>query len=396
MNRRVLSVLSLFISLTLSSQSCQKEFQEERLPDEIIEDNEDSIEARIYAYPARILAEKDYYYYKDAVYTGPNPSQNNIFITSPDEWIGDFNDTKLCLNMTAGSHEITIKVCDLSGKLLAEKALRIVAVPKPIRKLESTNELLVFFFGDSIIDQNSNRIGKDFTRELNGICEGKIRLVGSQSYKGARWDYCMYLKNVFTGKNDVKQTVNNPFYNPDSTEPDELGEDGFNKRVDFEWYFETICGNGKYPKLFYISIGANDMGRSDGWSGEIIPDNAKRLISLCKKIKSVCDEIEGGESNIVIKLFNHQTYPLNINELLGFGIDQRRIIQNYAWDVYYEAVTNSFNGVSDYVEIVDCASHFDWERGYNPNGDNIHMNSFGASQYANILVDDFLADPRFD
>ena len=396
MNRRVLSFISLFISLTLSSQSCQKEFQEERQPDEIIEDKEDSIKANIYAYPARILAEKDYYYYKDAVYTGPNPSQNNVFITSPNEWIRDFDDTKLCLNTTAGSHEITIKVCDLSGQLLAEKAFRIVAVPKPIRKLESTDELLVFFFGDSIINQNSNRIGKDFIRELNGICEGKIRLVGSQSYKGARWDYCMYLKNVFTGKNDVKQTVNNPFYNPDSTEPDELGEDGFNKRVDFRWFFETICGDGKYPKLFYISIGANDMGRSDGWSGEIIPDNAKRLLSLCKKIKSACDEIEGGDSGIVIKLFNHQTYPLNINELLGYGIDQRRIIQNYAWDVYYEAVTSSFNGVSGYVEIVDCASHFDWEKGYDPNGDNIHMNSFGASQYANVLVDDFLADTRFD
>ena len=115
MNRRVLSFISLFISLTLSSQSCQKEFQEERQLDVIIEDKEDSIKANIYAYPARILAEKDYYYYKDAVYTGPNPSQNNVFITSPNEWIRDFDGTKLCLNMTAGSHEITIKVCDLSG-----------------------------------------------------------------------------------------------------------------------------------------------------------------------------------------------------------------------------------------------------------------------------------------
>lgn len=396
MNLRVISGLSLFISLTLSFQSCQKEFQEDLQPDVIIEDNEESIKANIYAYPARILAEKDYYYYKDAVYTGSNPSQNNVFITSPDEWIGDFDDTKLCLNMTAGSHEITIKVCDLSGQLLAEKALPIVAVPKPTSKLESANELLVFFFGDSIINQNNNQIGKDFTRELNSICGGKIRLVGSQSYRGTHWDYCMYLKNVFTGKTDEKQAANNPFYNPESTEPDELGEDGFNKRVDLRWYFETICGKGKYPKLLYISIGANDMGRFDGWTGEIIPDNAKRLLSLCKKIKSACDVIEGGDSGIVIKLFNHQTYPLNINELLGYGIDQRRIIQNYAWDVYHKAVTNSFNGVSDFVEIVDCASHFDWEKGYNPNGDNIHMNSFGASQYATILVDDFLADSRFD
>ena len=396
MNPRVLYIISLFICLMLSFQSCQKELQAERQLDDIIEDIEDSVKANIYAYPARVLAEKDYYYYKDAVYTGSNPSQNNIFITSPEEWIGDFDDTKLCLNLTAGSHEITIMVYDFSWQLVAEKTLSIVAAPKPIRKLESTDELPVFFFGDSIINQNKNQLGKDFTRELNSICDGKIRLVGSKSYRGTQWEYCMYLENVFTGKNDVNNALNNPFYNPDSIEPDELGEDGFNKRVDFQWYFETICGNGKYPKLFYISIGANDMGRSDGWSGEIIPDNAKRLISLCKKIKSACDDIEGGESNIVIKLFNHQTYPLNINELLGYGIDQRRIIQNYAWDVYYEAVTSSFNGVSDYVEIVDCASHFDWERGYNPNGDNIHMNSFGASQYANILVDDFLADPRFD
>lgn len=73
MNRRVLSFISLFISLTLSSQSCQKEFQEERQPDVIIEDNEVSFKANIYAYPARILAEKDYYYYKDAVIPGQIP-----------------------------------------------------------------------------------------------------------------------------------------------------------------------------------------------------------------------------------------------------------------------------------------------------------------------------------
>ena len=396
MNLRVLSVISLLISLMLSFQSCQKDLQEEREPDAIIENSEDIIKASIYAYPARILADKNYYYYKDAVYTGSKPSQNNLFISSPDEWIGDYDDTKICLNMTAGNHEITIKVCDLSGYLLAEKTLPIVAVPKPTQKLESTNELLVLFFGDSIINQNSNQIGKVFTRDLNSICEGKIRLVGSRSNRVTHWEYCMYLKNVFIGKNDVNNAVNNPFYNPDSTEADELGTDGFNKRVDLRWYFEKICGDGKYPKLFYISIGANDMGRSDGWSGEVIPDNAKRLISLCKKIKSACDEIEGGDSGIVIKLFNHQTYPLNIDELLGYRIDQRRIIQNYAWDVYYKAVSNLLNGVSDYVEIVDCASHFDWENGYNPNGDNIHMNNFGASQYADILVDDFLADSRFD
>ena len=256
MNPRVLYIISLFICLMLSFQSCQKELQAERQLDDIIEDIEDSVKANIYAYPARVLAEKDYYYYKDAVYTGSNPSQNNIFITSPEEWIGDFDDTKLCLNLTAGSHEITIMVYDFSWQLVAEKTLSIVAAPKPIRKLESTDELPVFFFGDSIINQNKNQLGKDFTRELNSICDGKIRLVGSKSYRGTQWEYCMYLENVFTGKNDVNNALNNPFYNPDSIEPDELGEDGFNKRVDFQWYFETICGNGKYPKLFYISIGS--------------------------------------------------------------------------------------------------------------------------------------------
>jgi hypothetical protein len=315
----------------------------------------------------------------------------------------------------------------------------------PQEKLANTNQLDVFFMGDSIIlhDDSKNVIGSEFRRMLStddtggtqsdgsiklqalNLCAGKIRLVGEQEgvNSNIRYQYTMYLQDVFTGKRDIPYgdsrgegmaywQSHNPYYNPDSVEPDEVGEDGFNKRVDFAWYFQNACGAGKYPKLIYISIGANDYSQSGTWDLNIIPSLTVKHIALYKKIKAACDSIAGGDSVIKIKVFGHQTYPLSSATINNIKMENARIMQNQFYDSLYNAIHDTDNGVSTYVDFVDCASKYDWENGYdgeqiasNPRcvreddyyiPETVHMNNVGCFNYADCLIDDFIADTTFD
>lgn len=309
----------------------------------------------------------------------------------------------------------------------------------PSSKLQNSSPIDVFWMGDSLIGFNGNLIGAEWYRMLAtddseshidpvtkaiqlptlNICPGKINLVGENSWE-ARYMYVYSLKVLMQGKRDIPYNPNmghatsttmNPWYNPDSTEPDEVGEDGFNKRVDIPWYFTNACGSGRYPKLFYIAIGANDIA-SQGWRFDLVPQVTTNFVKLCKKIKTECDKIEGGDSGIKIKVLNHQTYPLHNMYSYEFDTLQQRLVWNLLYDSYFEAINNTDNGISDYVELIDCASRFDWRVGYtqteiksNPRynekqdifiSECCHMNNVGAFNYADALIDDFLADSDFD
>ena len=399
----------------------------------------------IYVYDFRTLPGKDIWIYKDALFTGLKPIDNyEVFVPNSDSpYIKNYSRRALKFNASsAGTYTLHMRVRDIYNKVKFSKDVSVVVRNAPTQKLENDDHLNVFFFGDSIIGQNNNAIGAEFYRYLSSddaggtnsdgsikppatnICDSKLRLVGEMVQSGTRFQYLFQVASALTLKRDIPYgdsagndkmywMSHNPFYNPNSTEPDEIGEDGFNKRVDFQWYFENACGEGEFPGLIYMSIGANDIGTFDNyWSGESIDVTAERLIAVCKKMKAACDAIAGGDSGVKIKLFNHQSYPLYFASYNNLPIEQARCVQNR----YYNAVIAEIasESVGSYVELVDCASKFDIENGYNVgaintnsrstavndsgllSGDGVHMNTVGAYQYADSLIDDFIADADFD
>lgn len=202
----------------------------------------------------------------------------------------------------------------------------------------------------------------------------------------------------------------NPFYNPSSSQPNELGEDGINKRVDFGWWFDKVIGKGENPDLIYLATGPNDFV-TYGWSDVGIEPTVKRVVAICKKIKSVCDSRAGGNSGLVIKVVQHQPYPVQGNPVYNFPPLQQRVLWQKTIVRYAEEFINQ--GMSSYAEVVPCASRFDVGVGYTLtsqrnnsryNGisdelytpEAIHMNSIGAYNYADALITDFIADERFD
>ena len=291
----------------------------------------------------------------------------------------------------------------------------------------------MLFAGDSLIHFNQNRIGVEYYRMLAttdntttydgdailqptlGLCNGKIEFVGeSGSNINNRYQIANSLNIMMTGNRpnttSPTNTAQNPFYNPNSNQPNELDADGFNKRVDFKWYFEKICGIGQYPNLIYLTTGVNDIYYG-GWTFDLIEPTVERLHKVLSRMKAACDEIAGGESNVVIKLMNHQFYPLRSgSNIFNFDVVKQRRLWLDLYNGYYDLITNPSNQLT-FAELIDCASKFDWEYGYSTqtlpvNNRNrltektvlepVHISVNGALQYADCLINDFLCDERFD
>ena len=395
----------------------------------------------IYLYPFRAIVGKRVFLFKDSIASGMKPSYNfQVDSAYRDNGLENYTDAALSyLPTAAGTQTVRVFVRDSFNYQVAYKSVNITAVAMPESKLAESDPIDVLFMGDSLVAFNGNLIGAEWYRMLAtddqethidsttgakqiptlNICPGKIRLVGEQSWE-ARYMYAYSLKVLMTGKRSDQYNPNighntsqtkNPVYNPNSTEPDEIGADGFNKRVDFEWYFNNACGQGKYPKLIYLSIGANDAPQN-GWDFSLVDQTTRNMVALCKKIKAACDSMAGGESGIKIKVMNHQTYPLDMMYKYGASTIAQRLLWNKLYDSYFNAIANQNNGISGYVELIDCASRFDQRVGYTrvPISSNArydgnrdffineccHMNNVGAYNYADVLVDDFLADHDYD
>lgn len=395
----------------------------------------------MYIYPFRTIARTDVFIFKDAVFTGLKPIENyEVFIPNSDvSFAKNLSARAIRFNASAGTSTLHLKARDIQGEICASKDVVVTVSSVPVAKVSQKARLNVFFFGDSIVAFNHNRIGVEFKRYLStndtggtaedgsikppaiNICPSKINLVGEINLSDANFAYVFQIEQVFTQKRSVAYgsqnnttywQSHNPFYNPNSAQPDEVGGDGLNKRVDFVWYFQNSCPSGEYPDIIYMSVGANDIGTPDGWSGNMVQITAERLITVAKKMKSACDEIAGGTSDTKIKIFNHQSYPLYFAQYNNLPTEKARNIQRKYYDTIYSLIQSE--GVSSYVELVDCASKFDIENGYNMggintnprttkandigmlNGDGIHMNMVGTYNYADCLIRDFLADSSYD
>lgn len=427
-----------------------------KLPSQIEDNLKTPFHGGVYMYPGRILTGKRYYWFKDVVFSGLKPIENYEVIVKQNGYLKNYSKKTLSfIANSAGSYVLEPVVKDINNTTVDSKKVVITAYDAPEEKLANSDAIDVFFMGDSLIANNDNLIGKEFRRMLSlneqqstdvtgalklatlNICPNKINLIGESGRNGTRYQFVYRLGDIFINKRDIPygseeatgtywQQNHNPFYNPDSTEPDELDENGMNKRVDFIWYFRNACGEGKYPKLIYIGIGANDSNpsKSEGYGNFSEADipflklQGSRIVALCKKIKSACDTIAGGNSGLVIKIMNHQTHAMwAAFEVSGqpakIGAELRgRLINNIRYNYIYDAITDVNNGVSDYVDFIDAASHFDPVNGFHSYSvntnvrttskddmcyeDSIHMNNVGAYNYADIIIDDFIADSRFD
>lgn len=386
----------------------------------------------IYVYPFRSVIGKTEYLYKESLFTGLNPNCNyevrsSVNSKKPNNYSGK----ALSYEVASISDNLVFKVFDENDEMCAIKQVSVTAKEMPAEKLASKSKLNVFFMGDSLLNFNSCIIGSEFVRMLNtsdgestkgdaivlaalNLCKGKIETFGEDvGEDGVRFQTIKNLTNLMTKKRTSAQPgwEQNPFYNYESAEADEIGADGFNKRVDFKWYFEKNMGAGQYPNLIYITMGPNDVEATYHWEYGFAETQARNIVTMCRKIKAACDEIAGGESGVVIKFLTHQTYPLNTMHNYNFPIERQRNLWKYMYDAYYKAF--KAEGISDWVELVDCASRFDWRIGYttqevsyNPrytkSNDNTfisetcHMNRIGAYNYADCLINDFIADERFD
>lgn len=393
----------------------------------------------IYLYPFRAIVGKRVVLYKDSIVCGLKPSCNyQIDCIKGDDTQNYTRETLSYLPNATGTKQINVRVRDaLAGEFY--KKVSVTSSNMPSVKLNNSGQIDVLWMGTSLIAFNGNLIGAEWLRMLTtedaethidpvtkakqiptyNVCPGKLNNVGEQSWE-SRYMYAYTVEVLMTGKRTTQYNPNrghstsateNPWYNPNSTEPDEVGADGFNKRVDLKWYFDNACGEGKYPKLFYLAIGVNDIAEG-GWSFDDVPIVTRKFVLLCKKIKTECDAIAGGESGIKIKVLNSQTYPLYNMYNYEFDQLQQRLCHKLLYDSYYNAINDPENDISGYVELIDCASRFDWRVSYTPEdfasnprydgyqdifiAECCHMNNVGAYNYADALIDDFLADHDYD
>ena len=429
-------------SLSVNGVDAESITSEDCISEEVVALVNNPVYGGMYIYPFRTIAGTDVFIFKDAVFTGLKPIENyEVFIPNSDEsFAKNFSRRAIRINASAGTRTLHLQVRDIQGKICSSKDVSVSVSSVPVAKASLKSRLNVFFFGDSIVAFNHNRIGVEFQRYLStndaggtaedgsimlpaiNICPSKINLVGELNLSDARFAYVFKLEQVFTAKRTVAYgsknnttywATYNPFYNPNSSQPDETGSDGLNKRVDFVWYFTNACPSGEYPDIIYMSVGANDIGTTDNyWSGDMVLTTAKRLITVAKRMKDACDEMAGGTSDTKIKIFNHQSYPLYFAPYNNLPTEKARTIQNRYYDTIYSLIQSE--GLSSYVELIDCASKFDIENGYdmglintNPrttkvddigmlSGDGVHMNMVGSYNYADCLIRDFLADSDYD
>ena len=399
----------------------------------------------IYLYPFRAIVNKPVSIYRESVVSGLRPLYNYTVQTNftRHDPTDDYSKYTIRFKATSeGTTPLTIIATDEFNNQIS-KTVNVVSRTMPQSKLSNVDSIDVLFLGDSVIGFNGNLVGGEWRRMLAtndsathvdpvtkaiqlptyNVCPNKLNLVGEQmgTISGARYCYVYKIQQILTGTRNTNYNPNrgeqmdgnsNPFYNRNSSNPNTIDEDGFNRRVDFNWYFDNACGAGKYPKLFYIALGANDIYNTWNWSFDGVKPTTELMLKVIKRIKSVCDERAGGDSGIKIKVFNHQTYPLYNMYGYEFPILQQRLVWNALYDSYYEAITNPDYGVSEYTEFVDCGSKFDWRVGYTTvdistnvrydgNQDvymeeTCHMNNVGAYNYADCLIDDFLVDSDFD
>ena len=185
--------------------------------------------------------------------------------------------------------------------------------------------------------------------------------------------------------------------------------DGWNKKIDFSWYFQKICGTGKYPKYIYLACGVNDIVDYK-WDNRYLKLVRNRMREVLIKIKKACDSIAGGTSDVKVLLVNHQYYPLNEGHTWNdtFSASRQRRVWAEHYTAYEEMILNdTYNGykLSDFVRFVDCALSFDAKNCYEYNEelvnprtnkvthtvyDIVHMSKNGAYLYADALLRDFL------
>ena len=135
-----------------------------------------------------------------------------------------------------------------------------------------------------------------FYKEADNLCNGKLELIGVQqgSTSDVKFEYANSLTIMMEGKTETgeKLYTNNPFYFADSVEPDELDEEGFNRRVDIARYFqETIEGK---PDLIYLATTVNDLAGVYKWSFDSIPIILNKLEKVLDRYKVAIDSLGGG------------------------------------------------------------------------------------------------------
>ena len=413
-----------------------KEYVNEKIEDL---QNELKDKCGIYCYPFRMLSNKSIYIYKDSLCSGFRPKYTYELYLNKPYYAVDYspNAFRIKISEPGNNYVLNFGVKNKNNNIVVEKSVGFTVRNAPSVKLANKEVLNVFWLGDSLIGQNKNAIGAEWKRMLAtsdsethvaadksiqlptlNLCPNKLNLIGEDEYNSfAPYQYVQRIHQLLVGKRssdwggEFDFHTDNPFYNPFSSEPDEIGEDGFNKRVDFAWYFNHAIGEGKYPDLIYLCIGVNDLGMAYNWDFSCVELVVNDVVAFCKKVKSACDAIAGGNSGLKIKIYNHQTYTL-FNSVYYYPAARQRLIYQKYYDAVYEAIQNPENNINSYVELIDCGSKFDWRVGYTSEdkacnnrydgiqdifySDTLHMNLVGAYNYADCLIDDFIADEYFD
>lgn len=372
----------------------------------------------------------DFRIFADSTFSGFEVLNNYNIEFTGDSVIGERNNKgKFVKIQNAGT--LSVNVFDLNRKLITSKTTQIFKKPKPTiisKNPTPDNKLQILFIGDSLFHFNKNEIGREFLRMLNtdnpskqiidnnillptyNLGKGNVELVGSLGDSTNKYTIANKLSIIMTGTNtNVSSTNGNPFFNSASTQPNELDADGWNKKIDFSWYFQKICGAGKYPKYIYLACGVNDIVDYK-WDNRYLIMVRNRMREVLVKIKKACDSIAGGTSDVKVLLVNHQYYPLNEGHTFdsSFSAARQRRVWAEHYTAYEEMISNdTYNGykLSDFVRFIDCASSFDAKNCYdyiedlvNPRTnkithtvyDIVHMSKNGAYLYADALLRDFL------
>lgn len=385
----------------------------------------------------RTIVGKSEWLYKDSLMSGIAASDvcdiRCDFKTASREFVDNWSSKAIRFKQdTVGTTSLVLTMTLPTGEEKT-KVVNVEVVDAPAKKLASRNKLKVLFMGDSLIFFNKNTIGKEWLRMLNtsdseshttdgaiqlptlNACDGKITLYGELGNEDNKYTKVAGAYAVFdekrTSTSGAVENFENPFYNPTSTEADEAGEDGLNKRVDFGWWFDNNIGPGEYPNLIYLAMGPNDFANIYSWSEEGIDLTTERVMTICRRLKAECDNRAGGDSGLIIKIVQHQFYPPKCQTKYNFPIARQRYLWQKTAQAYIDAIR--VKGMDSYVELIPVASRFDWEVGYsfvdesyNERYEGVndkthcteatHMNTIGAYNYADVLVTDFLADSRFD
>lgn len=382
------------------------------------------------------IANKDAYVYKDALVTGVRPRAQYDILVSAGGKLVNYSKKAFRIKSAAGSFSSTVTVRDKRLNVITSKNISIEVRQSPSQKLSNRDNLNVLFMGDSIIGGSGNRMGGEFRRMLAtndsethinpdgtillptlNVCPDKITLIGEYGSEPNHYQVIQTIEQIMTGKRQSAtgqaSPEENPFYNPTSSEPDEVGTDGFNKRVDFAWYFNKVMGAGEYPGLIYICLGANDTTGTGPYDFSLIGSVTSNLVAVIKKMKAACDAIAGGDSGVRFKVLNHQMYPLDYQTPNSYDIHKQNIRRQLLSDSFHFSINYTPVGIKDYTDFLDTACRFDWELGYTPENvstnariggehdvtsisDCFHMSPLGHYNYADVLIDDFLFDEHFD